>query len=63
MSVAYIRIVWQKVMDVGVNKREHTPVRWCGHLVDLGEGHTGIHFSVLYRILEIRRRDFPGAQR
>ena len=37
MSVAYIRIVWQKVMDEGVNKREHTPVRWCGHLVDLGK--------------------------
>lgn len=60
MSAAYIRIVLQKGMDVGVNKREHTPVCRCDRLINLGEGHTGIHFSVLYRILKVRQRDVPG---
>lgn len=35
MSAAYIRIVLQKGMDVGVNKREHTPVCRCDRWINL----------------------------
>ena len=60
MSAPYIRMVLQKGMDVGVNKREHTHVCRCDRLISLGEGYTGIHFRVLSRILKIRQRAFSG---
>lgn len=54
MSAAYIRIVLPKGMDMCVRERENTHVCSYDHLINLGEGYTGIHFSVLYRVLKIK---------